>query len=317
MWLQVLQAWRCGLYEDGVLFWRGSRPFTRADLDLIAQTAREFPGLSRKELAGTLCELLPWLAPNGRPRLDACVALLAELERSQGLVLPPVEARSGYRDRTDRGTPPPSVAVEATLAAIEPVTVDLVQGPERTLWNAMMASSHPLGFRRAFGAHLRYFVHGQVDQERVILGGLLYAAAANALEARDAFIGWDAQTRGRYRHHIVSSSRYLVLPTVRVPHLASHALALSLRRLTGDYERIYGYRPALVETFIEPPWHGTCYRACGFVVLGTTKGRGRQDRHKRYALAVKQVLVRPLGRRWRDDLMRDDSPPREEDHDDA
>ena len=91
---------------DDVLFWRGSRPFTHSDLDLIGQTAKEFPGLSRKELAGTLCEVLPWLAPSGRPRMDACLLLLAELERSRGLALPPIEARADQRVRTDWGAPP-------------------------------------------------------------------------------------------------------------------------------------------------------------------------------------------------------------------
>ncbi len=299
---------------DGVLFWRGSRPFTQADLDLIAQAARAYPGLSRTELAGTLCEWLPWLAPNGRPRVEACVLLLAELERTQGLALPPVIARA-RRAPSDFGPAPPTVVLDTVLSAIRPVTVDPVEPSERTLWSAMMAAYHPLGFRRAFGAHLRYFVRGQVGQERVVLGGLLFAAAAKALEARDAFIGWDAHTRSRYRHHIVSSSRYLILPTVHVPHLAGHALALSLRRLRDDYERVYGYRPALAETFVEAPWRGTCYLACGFVVLGRTKGRGRQDRHTRHPETVKQVLVRPLGRHWRDALLRDDPVPREDDDD--
>ena len=296
---------------DDVLFWRGNRPFTQADLDLIAQTAKDFPGLSRKELAGTLCEFLPWLAPNGRPRLEACWLLLAELERSQGLLLPPITAQARPVP-SDWGPAPPTPVVDTVLSAIRPVTVDLVVAPERALWNAMMAGYHPLGFRRAVGAHLRYFVRGQVGGERVILGGLLYAAAAKALEVRDSFIGWDADKRSRYRHHIVSSSRYLILPGVHVPHLASHALSLSLRRLRDDYERVYGYRPALVETFIEPPWRGTCYLACGFIVLGRTKGRGRQDRHTRYPVAIKQVLLHPLGRHWRKDLLRDDPPPREE-----
>lgn len=296
-----------------VLFWRGSRPFTQADLDLIEHTAREYPRLSRLELANTLCEILPWLAPNGRPRKDACLTLLAELERSRGLALPAIEARAGYHDRTDFGAPPPAPVVQADLSAIRPVTVDRVEASLRDQWSAMIQSHHPLGFRRAFGAHVRYFVRGQVDGERVILGGLLFAAAAKALEARDAFIGWDPETRSRYRHHVIANSRYLILPTVQVPYLASHALALAMRRVGADYEEIYGYRPALVETFIEPPWHGTCYLACGFIVLGETKGRGRQDRYYRRAESIKRVLVRPLGRRWREDLLRDDPPPRDDD----
>ena len=299
--------------SDGILFWRGSRPFVQADLDLIEQTAREYPRLSRAELASTLCEILPWLAPSGRPRQEACLKLLAELERSRGLVLPAVEARAGYHDRTDFGAPPPAPVVRAALSAIRPVTVDRVEASSRDQWSAMIQSYHPLGFRRAFGAHVRYFVRGQVGGERVILGGLLFAAAAKALAARDAFIGWDPKTRSRYRHHVIANSRYLILPSVQVPHLASHALALALRRVGADYEEIYGYRPALVETFIEPPWHGTCYLACGFIVLGETKGRGRQDRYRRSQESVKRVLVRPLSRRWREELLRDDPLPGDND----
>ena len=299
--------------SDGILFWRGSRPFVQADLDLIEETARTYPRLSRAELAYTLCEILPWLAPNGRPRQEACLKLLAELERSRGLVLPAIEARAGYRDRTDFGAPPPAPVVQASLSAIRPVTVDRVEAAWRDQWSAMIQSYHPLGFRRAFGAHLRYFVRGQVGGERVILGGLLFAAAAKALEARDTFIGWDPLTRSRYRHHVIANSRYLILPTVQVPHLASHALALALHRVGADYEEIYGYRPALVETFIEPPWRGTCYLACGFIMLGETKGRGRQDRDRRSQESVKRALVRPLSRHWQEELLRDDPAPCDDD----
>ena len=299
------------MQADKILFWRGSRPFTRDDLDLIAQLAKEYPTLSRLELAYTTCEVLPWLGPNGRPRVEACQLLFDVLERD-GLVLPKKQGHKGLRARTDWGEPPPSLQVQATLSDIRPVTVDRVPPSQRHLWNAMVATYHPLGFRRAFGAHLCYFVHGHVDGERVILGGLLFAAAAKALAAREAFIGWDPPTRSRYRHHIISNSRYLILPTVRVPHLASHALALSLHRVAADYEEVYGYRPSLVETFVEPPWRGTCYLACGFIPLGTTGGRGRQDRHHLRRESVKQVLVRPLGRHFRQDLLRDDPLPREE-----
>ena len=147
----------------------------------------------------------------------------------------------------------------------------------------------------------------------MILGGLLFAAAAKALAARDAFIGWDPQARSRSRHHVIANSRYLILPSVQVPHLASHALALALHRVGADYEEIYGYRPVLVETFIEPPWQGTCYLACGFRMLGDTKGRGRQDRDRRSQESVKRVLVRPLSRHWREELLRDAPPSCDDD----
>jgi hypothetical protein len=313
MWQEVLSdAVVTQVHTDDVLFWRGNRPFTQADVNLIWQMVHDYPNLSRTELSLTLCEVLPWLGPNGRPRDEACQALLAELERSQGLVLPAKEPRPSVYAAPDWGPPPPDLEVRTHLGQIRPVTVELA-GPEvRPLWNAMMAAYHPLGFQRAFGAHLRYFVYGHVNGERVILGGLLFAAAAKAVEARDRLIGWTPDERSRYRHHIIANSRYLILPSVHVPHLASHALAQALRRVAGDFERIYGYRPALVETFIEPPWRGTCYLASNFIRLGTTKGRGRQDREHRRPKSVKQVLVRPLVPNWRQALVRDDPLPRED-----
>lgn len=301
---------------DEVLFWRGNRAFTQRDVDLVFQVAREFPGLSRDELASTLCEVLPWKAPNGRLRRMACLALLAELADKQGLAVPTKEARRPLAKVADWGEPPPLPKVEGSLTSVQPVTVGPVDPSERLAWNAMIDAYHPLGFRRAFGAHIRYWVHGEVGGRRQVLGGLLFAAAAKALWTRDAYIGWDPLIRQRYRHHIVANSRFLILPTVRVPHLASFVLAQAMRRLGDDYRQRYGYRPALVETFVEPPWRGTCYLACGFVSLGTTQGRGRQDRYKRRAESVKQVLVRPLSRHWRRDLLRDDAPPPEEEEED-
>lgn len=109
----------------------------------------------------------------------------------------------------------------------------------------------------------------------------------------------------------------LILPTVHVPHLASHALDLALRRVAADCERNYGYRPALVETVVELSWQARCYPGSGFVVLAETKGRGRQDRYTRRPETIKQVLVRPLGRHWREDLMRAAPPPWEEEDFDA
>lgn len=300
-----------GVAAGDVVLWRGSRGFTPDDLALVTATARAFPALSRAELAKTLCEILPWKAPNGHLRDEACLLFLAHLERTEGLVLPPLEPRAPQRPSTGWGEPPPRPNVHAALRDVKPVTVEPVPHAEQRLWNAMIDAYHPLGFRRAFGAHQRYWVYGQVEGTRLILGGLLFAAAAKALDPRDRFIGWDVATRNRFRHHIVANSRFLLIPGVAVTHLASFVLARALSRLRADYRLRYGYAPALVETFVEPPWHGTCYRAAGFVPLGATQGRGRQDRHHRRAVAVKEVLVRPLGRNWRSHLVREDRPDME------
>ena len=280
--------------------WVGSRKITAEDLELIRWTVRRFGALSRTELAETLCENLPWKAPNGRPKIAACVGLLQRLAAAGEVVLPALRIEGRQVAAVERrGTAPASPVVHSTLAALRPVRVDPVAREEGPAWNAMMANYHPLGFRRAFGAHQKYWVHDTATGRPRVLGGLLFAAAAKALAVRDAWIGWSAAERRRGLQRIVANSRYLLLPDVVVPHLASHVLALALRRLRGDWARRYGFAPALCETFVEQPWTGTCYRAANWLCLGETAGRGRQDRRHARAVPIKTVWVYPLGRDWR------------------
>ena len=291
--------------EDPAL-WVGSRNLTAEDLDLIRWTVRRFGGLSRTELARTLCENLSWKAPNGRLKVAACSGLLQRLHADAAISLPPSRVTAPPTPTERMGTPPPSPRLRAPLAALAPIRVEPVTEPERLAWNAMMATYHPLGFRRAFGAHQRYWVRDQASGRPRILGGLLFAAAAKAVAARDTWIGWSAQQRQRGLHRIVANSRYLLLPDLAVPHLASHVLALALHRLPGDWRQRYGFPPALAETFVEHPWTGTCYRAANWLRLGDTAGRGRQDRTHANAATVKSVWVYPLARHWRDLLL---APP--------
>ncbi len=284
-------------------FWYGGREFQGEDLALIVATVRRFGGLGFAEVVATLCEILPWKAPNGQLKLVACAQLLQRLQAA-GLVQLPVRPPARTRASSERmGTAPPNPMLEVPLAAIRPVGVEPVaagQGPD---WNAMMAGYHPLGYRRAFGAQQKYWIRGMAGGRAVVLGGLLFAAAAKALAARDAWIGWDLEQRRRYRHRILANGRYLLLPGVRVPHLASHALALALRRLGSDWRARYGYEPVLIETFVQRPWAGTCYRAANWCYLGETAGRGRQDRAHAKAQTVKAVWVYPLVADWRAALL--------------
>ena len=283
----------------------GSREFRAEDIELIRWTVRRFRTLSRTALAETLCENLPWKAPNGQLKVAACAELLERLA-AEGIVdLPaPRSSGAGSRARSERiGTAPPSPVVQATLSAIRPVYVEPVPSEEGPAWNAMMVAHHPLGFQRAFGAQQKYWIRDGAAGHPRVLGGVLFAASARHLAARDEWIGWTPAERQRYRQRIVANSRYLILPEVAVPHLASHALGLALRRLPGDWVRRYGYTPVLVETFVERPWAGTCYRAANWVCLGETAGRGRQDRARAMAATVKAIWVYPLFRDWRERLV--------------
>jgi len=284
-------------------FWYGSREFSPADVTLMQQTVRRFAGLGFSELLATICEILPWKAPNGQLKVEACRQLLLQWEAA-GLVQLPARRPTASAARAERvGTPPPSPVVHAALHEVQPIRVEPIAAGDGPTWNAMMTTHHPLGFRRAFGAQQKYWVRSEAGGRSCILGGLVFAAAAKALAVRDDWIGWSPQERQRCRERIVANSRYLLLPDVVVPHLASHVLALTLKRLPGDWARRYGFEPALVETFVEQPWPGTCYRAANWLCLGQTAGRGRQDREHAKAATVKTVWVYPLTRHWRERLL--------------
>jgi hypothetical protein len=189
--------------------------------------------------------------------------------------------------------------IVAALGEVQPVCVEPVPPEQQAAWDATVAAHHALGFQRAFGAHQRYWIYVTVDGQRVIVGALLFAAAARNVAVRDRYLGWTAQQQQRRRHLIVANSRFLILPGVRVPHLASHALSLGLRRVRDDWQGRFGYTPVAVETFVTPPWRGTCYRAANWVHLGQTTGRGRQDRDDAQGGTVRDVFVRPMVRNWR------------------
>ncbi len=280
-------------------FWVGDRLFTAEDLELIRWTVGRFPALSRLELASTICENLPWRAPNGQERVHACLPLLVQLEAAGLLVLPAKHPHARQRPARLRAAALPCTEVRAELGVVRPVTVEPVPAAEQPVWDATMAAYHPLGYRRAFGAHQRYWIRGLVAGEAAVLGGFLFAAAAKALAARDSWIGWTPEQRQRLRHRVVANSRFLLLPGVFVPHLASHALALATRRLARDWLGRYGYEAVLVEGFVTPPWRGTCYRAANWLHLGQTAGRGRQDRYGRRVEPVKDIWVYPLAADWR------------------
>ncbi len=186
--------------------------------------------------------------------------------------------------------------IETTLAELGPVWLEVVDAKSEARsrqWWAMMNAHHPLGGGPLCGAQIRYLVITGSG----CLGGLSFSAPAWRLEARDEWIGWDDAGRRKELPRVINNSRFLILPSVRVAHLASHVLGLALRRVAADWQDRYGITPVLAETFTDQTRHrGICYRASNWVHVGQTNGRGRQDRKK---LAVKDVWLYPLARNWR------------------
>ena len=159
------------------------------------------------------------------------------------------------------------------------------------LWNGLVDRYHYLGYKPLPGAQLRYLIRWDGG----VLGAIGFGAAAWKVAPRDRWIGWDAATREKRLGRVLNNARFLVLPWVRVPNLASRVLAMSARQLPEAFERCYGVRPVLLETFVETGrFRGACYRAANWCCLGQTAGRGKLDRYKRRALPVKDIYVYPL-----------------------
>lgn len=285
------------------------RRFASDEVELITGVVQRFGKLSRTELAATVCELLDWRRGSGGLKTRECLDLLDDLEARSLLSLP---ARRVGRPRGRQTGVPCTAAGEmreplvATLGEIVPVKLELVEGTAaHALWRELVGRHHYLGHATPFGAQLRYFLRS--DRAGVpVLGCLQYSSAAWRMKVRDRWIGWSEIQRKHNLTAVVQQSRFLLMPWVRVAHLASHVLALSLRRLGTDWAARYGRRPLLVETLVDVSrYDGTCYRAANWIDLGVTAGRGRMDRaHRRHGAAPKRVFVYPLDAKVRGLLAR-------------
>ena len=287
---------------EGDLTYRG-RTITAAAVTTIREFIAAQPGLSRRALSFTLCEAWQWTQPNGTPCDAVCRGLLLWLHRAGHIVLPPAQwtTQKPWRPRTHAqpvliDTSP----LAAPLRELVPVVFHQVRRtPDEALWNGLLAQYHYLGYQQPVGAHLKYLV---VAAGRPI-ACVAWSSAPRHLAPRDRFIGWSAETRRRHLRFVAYNTRFLILPWVTVPHLASHLLGRMATILPRDWARIYGHPIYFLETFIDPArFRGTCYRAANWVVLGRTTGRGHNAPSHRPTQPVKEVLGYPLTPRFRERL---------------
>lgn len=264
-----------------------------AVLEKISAAVRDEAGLSRTELSRWVCEWLDWKRPNGELKEMSCRVALLKLHRLGVIELPqpqtasPIKRHAGKPDYVFEGA-----TVEGELTDIGRVSIEVVGKDTSRTWTAMMDSCHYLRSGPLCGAQIRYLIR---SERHGILGGLSFSAAAWAVTARDQWIGWDDATRRRNLQKVICNSRFLIMPQVRVPNLASHVLSLSLRQLRGDWQERYGEAPELVETYVERQrFEGTCYKAANWIYAGVTRGRGRQDIRNTYGVSVKDVYLYPL-----------------------
>lgn len=281
------------------------RRFTRRQIAKVVDTIQMFPNLSRTELAFTVCEHLAWKGPNGSLKVNSASHFLEKLEELGLISLPAWRPTSQNKspDRvilTERSDQ--RAAICRDLGEISPIELTLVETAEdRQLWNEFMARYHYLGYKRPFGAFLRYFIVAKGSEK---IGCLLFASSSWALSCRDKWIGWKNWHRAKRLHLIVSNSRFLIFPWVKISNLASHVLSLVPERIGRDWLAKYNYKPVLIETFVDTEkYTGTIYKAANWQYLGQTTGQGRFYKTNKTLGSIKDVYAYPLQASFRETLI--------------
>jgi hypothetical protein len=287
---------------DVVLTHRG-RAVTATDVAAIRALISAHPTASRRQLSARLCEAWDWRQPNGALRDMVCRSLMLALDRAGSIVLPAVRQRPPNNVIVRR--PRAQVLLDTTpirtpLAALGPLTIRPVRRTSaEALYDGLIAEHHYLGYVRPVGEHLKIVVWA--GERPVACFG--WSSAPRHLGPRDRFIGWSATTRRRNLRLLAYNTRFLILPWVEVPHLASHLLGRVARSIASDWQEAYGHPVHYLETFVDPTrFRGTCYRAANWLTLGWTTGRGKADQTHRANRPRKMVLGYPLGPRFRERL---------------
>ncbi len=272
------------------LKYRG-RVVTCEDILLIRELIAAHPRASRRRLSQKLCEAWQWKQANGALRDMVCRGLLLMLDRAGHIQLPAVKFIP-HNPLVERQRPAvasiDTAPIHGPLVQLRPVEIEQVRRTDHeSLFNSLMEHYHYLGYEQPVGEHLKYLVWAQGRP----IACLAWSSAPRHLGSRDRYIGWAAPTRRRNIRYIAYNTRFLILPWVRVPHLASHILGTVTRTLSDDWQRLYGHPVYFAETFIDPGrFRGTCYRAANWQLLGVTTGRGKDDHTNKPNRPIKQVL---------------------------
>lgn len=268
--------------------------------EIRALLTRE-PNASRMRLSRLVCEAFDWRRPNGKLKEMSCRVAMLKMARDGLIELPaPRWERPIHYQLTLSPACDPEPEVICELGDFADLKLEVVpRGPALRHWNEWVGRYHYLSYKMLPGAQMRYFIR---DGERV-LGAMGFGAAAWRVAPRDNFIGWTPQERERGLPRIVGQSRFLILPWIRCRNLASKALSLVPQRLVDDWEQCYGFRPVLLETFVDTTrFQGTCYQASNWLQVGHTQGRGKLDRYGTFGVPVKSIWLKPLAPDFRQRL---------------
>jgi len=289
--------------SDICLSFRG-REIRAADLAFLRQLIADHPGLSRRALSVRVCQAWNWTQPNGQLRDQVCRSLMLRLHREGHLELPAPRSQplnNAIRHRQVRSVSAvETTPIEGTLRSLPPLEIRLARRAEgEDLFAQLLRDHHYLGYSRPVGEHLKYLVLAG-PRPVACLG---WGSAPLKLGLRDRLVGAPQEA---YRHHlqlIAYNTRYLILPWVRVPHLASHLLARVARRIARDWQDLYGHPVVLLESFVDTErFAGTCYQAANWRCVGRSEGRGTKSKTGART-SIKELWVYPLARDFRAKLL--------------
>jgi hypothetical protein len=279
------------------------RVVSASDLSFIRTLIAEHPRASRRELSQRLCMAWNWVQANGALRDMVCRGLMLKLHRAGAIELPPVRYMPP-NPLAQRSAPAvirvDTQVLQASLGEIQPLELRQVRRtPQEALFNSLLEQFHYLGYTQPVGEHLKYLVFAQGRP----IACLAWSSAPRHLGSRDRFIGWSSAARRQNIRLLAYNTRFLILPWVKVAHLASHLLARMAKVLACDWERVYGHPIYFLETFVDPQrFRGTCYLAANWVRLGATTGRGKDAPSMTPNRPIKQVLGYALTKDFRQRL---------------
>ena len=286
------------------------RPFSREVLEELRVQIRLAEGCNRAEIARRVCRQFGWTNRSGRWALMSARVALLRLHARGLIELPQPRNGNGNGRPYWPNCPLPPADPILSLEGLRPLVWQVVAGPEPSaLWNSLIESYHYLGHENLPGAQMRYLIRAKDGR---LLGAIGFGAAAWHLACRDQWIGWTSVQRRSSLDLVLNNARFLILPWVRAANLASHILGESRRRLPGDFQKRYGWRPVLLETFVDERYAGHCYRAANWIYLGPTQGRGKKGAHKvagQTPVTVKGVWVYPLSPNFRNQLCAEQGRP--------
>jgi hypothetical protein len=293
---------------ETITTYRG-RNVTASNIAVIKEIIAAHPEGSRRFISQEVCRTWDWRQANGRLKDMVCRSLLLLLQSQGWIQLPPPKC-SPSNPLANRQLPVPikidQTPIRCSIGDLFPIHLEQVRRtPEEKLCNSLISQYHYLDYTQPVGEHLKYmaFFHDRP------IACLVWSSAPWYIGVRDRFIGWNVTTRKKHLHMIAYQNRFLILPWVQVPHLASHLLAKNRRCLSRDWERIYAHPVHLLETFVDTQrFQGTCYKADNWICVGQTTGRGKLSKSTKAVLPKKAVYLYPLSKDFRQKLHQEAAP---------